>query len=677
VGRSPLQRGGGGSRTRKRKGGGAAPFQLRVNDGDEFVPPLVRLQRELEAIVRVCRVEFSGKGVGTGFLVGPDVVLTNYHVIEPILKKQVSPGAVGLRFDHVMHPDSSIPPGTVYGLADDWQILVSSYSVLDLQVKPKTDPTPQELDFAFLRVRGRPGEELVTVPLTNNRVIRGWVRYAEPPHNFEASRALSILQHPDGGPLQYGGNTDAFLGANPAGTRIRYSTITSNGSSGSPIFNLHWRCVGLHHSGDPLYYDLGLKPRYNQGIPVARIIEQLQSLGQTELFQRLSALEAPNPGRVGLTDEQRLALQVDILSLYAADAGTGAALGSRLAGLLSSHGLDLARYRSPSGAAKDVAMALISEAEQKGWVEQLAEVVKAELDLLPGRTATFEAPAEPPSKEAAVGQPPLPPLRRVLLRGEQMMIGRAGLREKLAGLLDELPTSPKILVVRDAPAVAKGVPTGKSHTIQLISALPSDMDVTSAFVDLEELSPAANPRELGELIAVSLGFPGVLAGVERAVSADIASGAGDEQWARWSLRFCQGLKNAMDGQPGAAKAWLIIDSFNQVALSPATLGLVRAIAWKLDQGWSRLRLLLLGYAGPRADLPSAVTVEEELTGKVAPNEIGAFFRDAYLQLGVPVSREELTGAIRRLLAAVPLTHPDFLKLAPPLIRKELAQKPSV
>ncbi len=35
------------------------------------------------AINAVCRVEFKTKGEGTGFLVAPDLVLTNYHVFRP------------------------------------------------------------------------------------------------------------------------------------------------------------------------------------------------------------------------------------------------------------------------------------------------------------------------------------------------------------------------------------------------------------------------------------------------------------------------------------------------------------------------------------------------------------------------------------------------------------------
>ena len=37
---------------------------------------------------RVCRVEFGGQPAGTGFLLGSDIAITNYHVLEPVIKQQ-------------------------------------------------------------------------------------------------------------------------------------------------------------------------------------------------------------------------------------------------------------------------------------------------------------------------------------------------------------------------------------------------------------------------------------------------------------------------------------------------------------------------------------------------------------------------------------------------------------
>ena len=53
---------------------------------------------------RVCRVEVpftDGRRVhGTAFLVGPDLALTNYHVMRPVLDGEVQAADVTLRFDY-------------------------------------------------------------------------------------------------------------------------------------------------------------------------------------------------------------------------------------------------------------------------------------------------------------------------------------------------------------------------------------------------------------------------------------------------------------------------------------------------------------------------------------------------------------------------------------------------
>jgi V8-like Glu-specific endopeptidase len=52
-----------------------------------------------------------------------------------------------------------------------------------------------------------------------------------------------------------------------AGTRLRHTVPTENGSSGSPIFDGDWNLVAMHHSGDPSM----VHPSYNEGIPLSAI----------------------------------------------------------------------------------------------------------------------------------------------------------------------------------------------------------------------------------------------------------------------------------------------------------------------------------------------------------------------------------------------------------------------
>lgn len=244
-----------------------------------------RLLGEVEG--RVCRVEYPPtKAQGTGFLIGPNAVLTNYHVIEPVLKGTVTPGEVALRFDYkVLEDGVAVSPGTVYRLAaGEWLYDSSPYSPRDEEVAPASDPKPDELDYAILTVEGAPGNDPVGGKTGDPRpATRGWVQVPGGTHDFMAQRALYIVQHPDGKPMQVALDTEAVIGLNGNQTRVRYATTTEPGSSGSPCFGPDWGCVALHHSGDPKYLR-GQKPEFNQGIPLAAIRRLLRERGKEQVL---------------------------------------------------------------------------------------------------------------------------------------------------------------------------------------------------------------------------------------------------------------------------------------------------------------------------------------------------------------------------------------------------------
>ena len=60
------------------------------------------LWREKIALIegQVCRVEVGGNAAGTGFLVGPDAILTCYHVLKPAFESPTIAAAVTFRFDY-------------------------------------------------------------------------------------------------------------------------------------------------------------------------------------------------------------------------------------------------------------------------------------------------------------------------------------------------------------------------------------------------------------------------------------------------------------------------------------------------------------------------------------------------------------------------------------------------
>ena len=165
--------------------------KIREANGDlEVVPWRTRLS-EIEN--QVCRIEIASgwpPEFGTGFLLGPDVIITNYHVMEKVIQEQVSPKNVTLRFDYkVMADGTTLNSGTTYRLAEqDWLIDYSEYSSLDLSADTgEAVPQPDQLDYALLRVFDTPGDEPIGGETNNDpkAPARGWIK--KPIYNLPVS----------------------------------------------------------------------------------------------------------------------------------------------------------------------------------------------------------------------------------------------------------------------------------------------------------------------------------------------------------------------------------------------------------------------------------------------------------------------------------------------------------
>ncbi len=243
---------------------------------------------------RVCRVEMPDGGSGSGFLVAPDLVMTNYHVVERLVDKPDKIGLIRLRFDYTLLGEgAAVPEGTLYNAAK--LEAYSPYSSMDLVDPPEHDAEPDKLDFALLRVDGRPGEEKVggEANQSRNALLRGWVEQPDLPPELKPGTPLVILQHPDGKPLKLALDTKGVLKENDAKTRVRYQVNTEKGSSGSPCFDIRWNLAALHHAGDPNFRRLAL---FNQGIPFPAILAFLGGNPATahlknELLQKVPAAE--------------------------------------------------------------------------------------------------------------------------------------------------------------------------------------------------------------------------------------------------------------------------------------------------------------------------------------------------------------------------------------------------
>lgn len=253
-----------------------------IQESHAFLDPDTLRLRIYEAERRVCRIEInSNKGMiyGTGFLVGPDLIMTNYHVAETLLADKdgvALPGglkataaAARVRFDYKRtNGGKVVNDGVVFPLAAG-----TSWFVDASPNQNSAEPPADRLDYAILRLNEAAAEKA-----DSGGETRGYYQLSGAGPALQKDDTLFIMQHPRGAPLVLAMETKSVLGTNAGGTRVRYTTNTERGSSGSPCFATDWQVAALHHSGDP-DFDPAHKPEYNEGIPMSAICTLLISHG--------------------------------------------------------------------------------------------------------------------------------------------------------------------------------------------------------------------------------------------------------------------------------------------------------------------------------------------------------------------------------------------------------------
>ena len=233
----------------------------------------------LEQASRVCRVEMvkaGGTTYGTGFLVGPDLVLTNYHVLAAVIDEAAPSAGVRFRFDYRILADNSVDDGVVYSLAQQspptvksWLLASSPPSPVDTEAAPTALPGLNELDFALVRLDGSPGAEP-----TAGRPARGWMKYRPGTSALAAGLPVLIMQHPESEPLKMAQSDEGVIAVNTNGTRVTHRVNTLGGSSGSPCLDYDLDLIALHHAGEPLY-----GAGRNEGIPITVILTDIEGQG--------------------------------------------------------------------------------------------------------------------------------------------------------------------------------------------------------------------------------------------------------------------------------------------------------------------------------------------------------------------------------------------------------------
>jgi Effector-associated domain 1/Trypsin-like peptidase domain len=249
-----------------------------IRSGNPSLDMAVWRTRLSEVEVRICRVDINHAPAGTGILVGPQTVLTNYHVVKDVIEGLRPLSSVTCLFDFKVLVDGTTSAGPRATLSE----ILSSATPTDgeLNGQPEiTLPTALELDYALLHLTKAMGSEPTAGAESPSR---GWEVLPSTAVNLTPGQGLIIAQHPAGEAMKLSIDTAGVISTNANGSRIRYRNNTEGGSSGSPVFDMLWNYVALHHMGDPAQNH---PPQYNQGVvPLSAIRQRITDQGHGDLL---------------------------------------------------------------------------------------------------------------------------------------------------------------------------------------------------------------------------------------------------------------------------------------------------------------------------------------------------------------------------------------------------------
>jgi len=185
---------------------GSAVARLQVTRHEKTIPVLKDGEPEVHQ--------------GTGWLITPDLLVTNHHVVNARKDGEANAAVADLEIQGQKTCAQFDVDGTT-----DTGITISA---------AKLEAFDAALDFAILRLSA----PVARTPLRLN---------AEKIEiTSESYVAVNIIQHPYGGPKKVALRNNLVYDSNFP--KLRYFTDTDHGSSGSPVFNDQWEVVALHRA---------------------------------------------------------------------------------------------------------------------------------------------------------------------------------------------------------------------------------------------------------------------------------------------------------------------------------------------------------------------------------------------------------------------------------------------
>lgn len=183
----------------------------------------------------------------TGFLVGPDLMVTNQHCFDTAESCATAIAQFGYQVDR----DRNLSQGEEYRCEE-------------------VEDSDQGLDFTLIKLKGNPGARWGVLQ---------WESAAPP-----SGTAVYVVQHPGGEPKRVALDGCVVKTASAVGgiagqqTDFGHTCDTEEGSSGSPVFDMNNHVIGLHHLGFSLNDPQWLKE--NRAVKAACIRDRIAHFAQ-------------------------------------------------------------------------------------------------------------------------------------------------------------------------------------------------------------------------------------------------------------------------------------------------------------------------------------------------------------------------------------------------------------
>lgn len=257
-----------------------------VNAPAGFANPLLLSKGLIRGSRWTGRVLVNGKFGGSGILIGANLFLTAWHVVQSLFDGNGSPlehVSLEVEFDNVIdeHQGQLVSNRTTkINAHKKWH--VSHSRCTDEELAHKIPDDPQQLnecwDYVIIRLAKLPGLHRQFAKLDPRASV---------PSNNEK---ITVLQYPAGSPLSI--DYADIVSPTPAhkavpSLRFVHRANTLGGSSGGPCFDKEFSLVGIHQGAWPTPE---AEPKLNRGMPITNIIAHIRNT--------IKALPSPDPGEM-------------------------------------------------------------------------------------------------------------------------------------------------------------------------------------------------------------------------------------------------------------------------------------------------------------------------------------------------------------------------------------------